>query len=279
MSALTTYCMMTYYVNRYNNYGIRYVMDAIETNDLERLKQLADYGATLHHTDANKYFVQIQRTDREMCHTTWLSKPVWERPLYLEPPICLAVRMNDYNIVEYLLSKNIDVNSIQANGNTLLYLAVKNRNYTMVTLLLNHNANPNIQNVVGKTPIWDVIADNEHYKMVELLLKHQASTLIRNIHGQTLLHEILYNNQYYALPILIEKGCDINAVDHDGYTPLARAIYFKCETINPNIVKQLLKYGADPTIPNKFKVTAIMMVKSSEIKNIFERWLIDNLLD
>jgi hypothetical protein len=219
--------MMWYYVNRWNNNGIRHVMDAIERHDLDWLKQLADYGATLDHNETHTYVHRIDDANRNNSHMFCLPDPVWIRMLFLEPPIALAVRLNNILIVEYLLSKDINVNSIQANGNTLLYIAVKNRNYDMIQLLLDHKANPNIPNLLGTTPIWDVIADDKHHTLVDMLLAHGATVTYKNFDRQTLLHQMArYSNQYKALPILLENGCKINDVDHHGYTPLYYSLFF-----------------------------------------------------
>lgn len=36
----------------------------------------------------------------------------------------------------------------------------------MVQLLLNGHVDPNVQNVLGQTPIWDIIADDRHYDLL-----------------------------------------------------------------------------------------------------------------
>jgi uncharacterized protein len=278
--------LMYYYVNCWNKNGIRHVMDAIERHDLDWLKQLSDYGAMLHHNEANQYLRHLLlRSDhyqdrRNMSYLCSLDSSVWVRPLYLEPPIALAVRLNNIHIVEYLLSQNIDVNACQGNGNTLLHLAVKNRNVDMIQLLLNHHADPNIPNILGVTAIWDVIADN--YNIVELLMKHGAKVTYKNFEGWTLLHEISYQNNFCALPMLLEHGCEINTRDWDGKTLLYNALFFNHDKIKCDDIRTLLKHGADPTIAERRGDTPIKKAqkyKLTEINELFDAWLIENLLD
>ncbi len=275
--------VMTYYVNRWNDHGIRHVMDAIERDDIKWLKRLVEYNATVHHTYANKYTQRIEWSERKYSHLFSLSTDVWTRPLYLEPPISLAVRLDKIAIVEYLLSKGIDPNAIQANGNTLLHLAVINRNYDMVRILLNHRANPNLPNLRGQTAIWEVIADDDHYELVKILLNSKALIAYKDIDGQTLLHKMAgYSDNYQSLPMLLEQGCQINAVDNNGYTPLYYAIFHKQKNSKLEQISELLKQGADPTILTRSKESAFMMAKTRDLKDIselFDNWIIENLLD
>jgi ankyrin repeat protein len=91
---------------------------------------------------------------------------------------------NSYNYIKLLLKNGSDVNcqSIDNDNNTplhytILYYNVNDMNEKFVELLLENNANPNIKNNAGITPLhYAAISGN--FKLMELLLKYGADPKI-----------------------------------------------------------------------------------------------------
>ena len=78
-----------------------------------------------------------------------------------ETPLTRFASMSDYTKLAYYMIKNgADVNKQNNNGYTPLMIAVANRNYSILELFANMNADYNIKNNEGKT-VLDMAADNE----------------------------------------------------------------------------------------------------------------------
>lgn len=64
----------------------------------------------------------------------------------------------------------------------------------------------------------------------------------KNKHGESSLHEVARTDDYQQLKELIEKGYDVNQLDHGGWTPLSEAVSAQ-KLAN---VRLLLMKGANP---------------------------------
>ncbi|XP_078389401.1 NF-kappa-B inhibitor beta-like [Cetorhinus maximus] len=70
-------------------------------------------------------------------------------------PLHVAVLLNDFHIVEYLLSFEVDINAKERHaGQTALHLAVEQQNQQIVKLLLDKRADVHAQMYGGFTPIF-----------------------------------------------------------------------------------------------------------------------------
>lgn len=140
-----------------------------------------------------------------------------------------SVEKNKYDLVVYLLSKNINIDVHGKNGWTALMYAVNNSNEDMVKLLLSENANVNS----------------------------------RNGNGGTALMLASYNGNENIVKLLLSKNVDINAQDYDGWTPLMIAV----SRNNENIVKLLLP-DADVNLQNNNGSTALTLANNENIIRI-----------
>jgi serine/threonine-protein phosphatase 6 regulatory ankyrin repeat subunit B len=74
----------------------------------------------------------------------------------------------DCGLLDYILSKNVDVNMQNAEGDTALIYAVEHNNVHAVESLLNAGANKNIANSFGETAI-SIAQINNHADILQLL--------------------------------------------------------------------------------------------------------------
>lgn len=99
-------------------------------------------------------------------------------------------------------------------------------------------------------------------QMVEFLLRHGAAVDVLDKRGQTPLFDSIFvprNNKpstwdSKVVNVLLANGASkiVNAPDKNGATPL----YWACRLHEPDIVKLLLDYGADPNYEDKGKFWA-----------------------
>ena len=186
-----------------------------------------------------------------------------------ESPLALAVSENRTDFVHLYLMFGGDPNFVMANGNTVLIKAMnKTTPKQLVELMLNYGSDPNGKNAEGKTALFEAISSSR-IDLMTLLLDHGANP---NLPGpKHLLWPATY--QPKALQLLLSRGADhrkcsgvmelassINNIDSitillkagaspnakkDGvYTPL-------CSAIRDNrgeIVSLVLANGADPNL-------------------------------
>ena len=64
-----------------------------------------------------------------------------------------AAEDNQLKMAEFLLEKGSYVDAQDRDGDTVVRCAVIQGNLNIVTLLMNHHANPNIENIKGKSAL------------------------------------------------------------------------------------------------------------------------------
>ena len=89
------------------------------------------------------------------------------------PVIHRAAAAGKVEMLEYLVSKGANVNTVSSFGETALHQAVYNQKSAAVTWLLEHGANVNATGHSGETALA-VAQKNSYTAIVELLKKHGA---------------------------------------------------------------------------------------------------------
>lgn len=98
-------------------------------------------------------------------------------------PLILACYKGNVEVAEFLMDHVKDVNYKSQEGTALAGLSVK-YNKTLAEHLLRKNADPNIADATGTTPLfWAVKFGNK--ELTELLLKHEADKSIKDSQGMT----------------------------------------------------------------------------------------------
>lgn len=137
------------------------------------------------------------------------------------------------------------------NGERKLRIASYDGDIQQVRELLSRGVNPNTVNSDGQTPLILAIM-NGRSEAVEILLTFPDNKVNVNIgdnHGRTPLHWACFG-QYLDIvkKLLSIPEIDPNITDEYGYTPLYSVAG---EEANPEIFKVLLSAGADPEIIDK----------------------------
>ena len=154
-----------------------------------------------------------------------------------------AALTGDKNRLEKYISQGVPVDFKDKDGFTALGAAILERDQRAVLLLLEHGANPNLQNNSGGSPIDLAILHSQNADdtwFLETLLKHGGNSKLST-------SPMFYAIMAHSLPmvkLLVEAGADLNAKDRMNSTPLITA-----STVNAfDIDYYLLEKGADPRI-------------------------------
>ncbi|XP_047074857.1 ankyrin-1-like [Lolium rigidum] len=146
-------------------------------------------------------------------------------------PLHGAAAKGNFEIVELLLSRgiNVDLHSVQG---TPLHAAALHKQDCMMKFLLEHHANPNKVCSLNYSPLsWAM-----RTKSLE------------------------------CVKLLIQAGADVNFVDFSGITNLILAVQYGL----PGTVQCLLDAGANPNIPDEFGRTPIEFAASEGRRDMVE---------
>ncbi|ORX79989.1 ankyrin [Anaeromyces robustus] len=140
-----------------------------------------------------------------------------------ETPLISIIRINDYNenekksIVDCLIERGADVNSIDNDGNTPLVYAIKNNLLSIVILLVNNGASINhqLKNENNKNLLMLAIESHAN-EIIKFLVDNNADINFRDESGDTPLVYLLKSNNNEMANYLIDNGADVYSVNNEG---------------------------------------------------------------
>lgn len=165
---------------------------------------------------------------------------------YYNSSIVTACKIGLVDIVRVLIEEGADINKAEHEGETPLGIAACYKKFEVCKLLIENGANPLYKNKNGITSIhW--AAQGGDVQIIRFLLPFFENISETDNYGFTPLHNAVFLrvNTEPALEFL-KKGADINAVNHNGDTPLHLAAYAGA----PEIVRVLIEFGANINLMN-----------------------------
>ena len=177
-----------------------------------------------------------------------------------------AAKFNDVSTVRSLVSKGVSPNSIDAKGELMLNLAIKDKSEDVITFLVANKATDvDISNKFGETPL--MIASIEgNLPLVKMLIQERNAQI--NHIGWTPLHYSCARGHLAVAQYLIANGAVVDSLSPGNTTPLMMAV----QSGNEALVKLLLDKGADIQVRNSQGFTAI------DIALIYEKpWIAEGL--
>jgi len=142
-------------------------------------------------------------------------------------------------IAEFLISKGASVNESTIFG-TALHEAVNSRRYEVAKVLLENGASVDAKTNVGKTPL-DMAIKWKQKKIANLLRKHASKTGEELKAAKEPIHAAARQGDIEAVKQHLAAGADVNAIDHEGNTPLHHAVY----NDQTEIIRLLIDKGAE----------------------------------
>lgn len=161
--------------------------------------------------------------------------------------LMIACRQGNPQIVKALIDAGADVNYVSPARRSVLHVSVDADNAEIITLLLNAGANPMAQAGNKAVPLHDAVWSSRMNSIRALLPAY------KNInysppggHNGTPIELAINRNFPHVVQLFIDAGIDLNDPEAQN-PPLIQA----AQTGKPEIVKLLLKAGADKNLRNK----------------------------
>ena len=208
-----------------------------------------DYTTVLHHAAIYTYSLSVEKvvclvteggcvvdiTDREGC-----------------TPLIVASRYpSRLKVVAKLLSLKADPNIISRNGATALSEAAGSSSPEMVALLLEGGADVN-PGFDTQPPLCLAVANGRKVSIVRMLLEHGADPNLRDAKGYTPLHYAVRIEMRKAVVVVVDllllHGADLFALDPTGRTPLEVAGPEMAAYLRPLVAKWLMRAARQTSV-------------------------------
>ena len=161
-----------------------------------------------------------------------------------------AIKRDDADTVTTLLSRGFEANTVDANGNTGLFLAIKEPSLKVANVLIQWPSTQ-VESRTAKDESPLMMASLKG--LTEVCAKLIARGADVNKTGWTPLHYAATTGQVAVINMLLENYAYIDAESPNGSTPLMMAAHYG----STESVQQLLSAGADPLLKNEKSLTAI----------------------
>ena len=170
-----------------------------------------------------------------------------------------AAKMGNIDELKIHIEYGSDINSLDAQGNAPLHIAVLNKQMEAIRILLENGAKIDIKNLHGHTPLAAAYIEDLPIAYKKILILKGANVNFRLSNNQTPLHREIgstrpvYMDDGYTIAdglsrvhtnyakLLISNGADIESRDKENRTPL----YLAVQVNNLPIVTLLSDKGAD----------------------------------
>lgn len=163
-----------------------------------------------------------------------------------ETPLFLACRNASMECVELLVASQCDINSSNVEGESPLHIVCSDENADIVGILLNtdyckidHCDNDNNTALI-------ISCERGNTEIVHLLILHDCNLNTANVHGRTALHVASTMGYTEILQLLISNECEMNVCDNYNQTPLNLAI----ENYQKACIELLIINGCDTNLCN-----------------------------
>ena len=160
--------------------------------------------------------------------------------------------------IEALLAHEADVNMQDFDGCTPLMEVITDSSdyHPLIGALLAAGANPNSRDQTGRTPLIEA-SGHSRARLVEARLVAGADPNAVDATGRTPLLEAASNTRDYSVTkVLLAAGAHPNTRDPRGSTPLLKAAWY----IIPECVEALLEAGADPNLTDDCGGTPLLNI-------------------
>ena len=156
-----------------------------------------------------------------------------------QQPLQCAIQSDSLELTKALLKAGAKIDN--KNSATLLRTAIAKGNVEIVSLLIKNNADINVKDDQGETPLFWAV-DQRNLVLVDLLIKKGAQTDITNTRGYSPLFRAVTHDDLDTVKLLEKKGLKISPTD----TKLLIAASSSGRSFYPEMLAYLLQRGIRP---------------------------------
>lgn len=172
-----------------------------------------------------------------------------------------AIKRDDAGVVQRLLSRGFDANTLDPQKQHGLLLAIREPSPKVVkALLAAPKLNLNALSDKGESPLM-LAAFNGDFELARQMVQKGADV---NKTGWTPLHYAATKGHLPLIKLFIENHAYIDAESPNGSTPLMMASMYG----TPEAVKLLLDEGADPLLKNQQGLSAIEFAQRASRQDV-----------
>ena len=169
----------------------------------------------------------------------------------------VAVKGNcNKEALQKCIENGTSINAMNNEGKTALIFACESAQTGSVALLLKEGGDPNISDAYGFTSLHSAVVACCTNETLHEIINHQVNIDAQNNNGRTALWIACIFRQQETVKILLKAGSNSNIADHEGHTSLSAAVFGNC---SKNIIRTMIKHGANVNATNKESVTALML--------------------
>lgn len=176
----------------------------------------------------------------------------------------VAIQRDDASTVQDLLHRGFDPNTLDAHGTPGLSAALQADSLRVAAVLIRApETNVNLRNAHQETPLM-FAALRGQVEMARALIARDADI---NHPGWTPLHYAASGSSKYQtdiISLLLEHSAYIDAASPNGSTPLMMAAQYG----TTESVVLLLREGADPSLRNQLRLSAVDFALRAERKDV-----------
>lgn len=184
-----------------------------------------------------------------------------------------ACLLNDDAQVKKNLHK-VDNDAHDSSHRYPLHLAAVNGNSTIVKLLIENKANPNVQDNESNTPLIKSI-ECGHEHLVKYLLSNGADPNISDSENNTALHWAIMTESIIAIDALLSsKKCDFSLRNNKDETCVHMAV--RSPLINTHTFECMMIHGPDLEAKDQLGLTAFDIARACNNKtamNVLDRFM------
>jgi len=196
------------------------LVQAVKNNDIARVEELLNTGL-----DVNMMYPVVESAFLGGTHIVYktLLTIACDRNIYREGDnIDMIKLLINYGADVNKDGRDDHISIDQLSYPPLLECVFRGRK-NATKLLLKNGANPNVQRIHGSQTAIDYYINNyfslDKYEMVEIFLKYDADPNIQNELGNTPLHSCVILGEYEMAKLLLKYGANPDIKNNDGNTP------------------------------------------------------------
>lgn len=196
----------------------------------------------------------------------------------VNPLHSIAYKIKDLDIFNYFISKGVDVNQLNIDGQNVFMNSCYSNDTSVISLLLKHTNNINEKNKKGKSSLTIAVEFN-NLETIKFLVKNGADVTLKDEKGNNLMYYLIkkYSTSKKDLidekiNYLIKKGLNPTENQENGKTILHLAV----ENGSVDLIEKIFSFGVDINAVTKDNLTALHIAASKAKDLTVLNWLIKN---